>query len=152
MSPTTFVCHRCYISEYIYLYILHVNFPLRKHFSLGHRISYPAHTLEWTNNKPFSGLIAPRYMATSRTVAHQTGLRIYSRSIKTVTTMIHYCYSLMTSTTKWRPIIMYRKTNVTSWNCIPGLEYLLKSFIFERDSYFWKKRTLMLTFNFDVQN
>ena len=38
---------------------------------------------------------------------------------------------------------------------MPGLRYLLKTFVFERDyfdSYFWKKHTLMLTFNFDFQN
>ena len=32
------------------------------------------------------------------------------------------------------------------------LEYLAKLFVFKRDSYFWKKRTLMLTFNFDFHN
>ena len=35
---------------------------------------------------------------------------------------------------------------------MPGLECLLKQFVFERDFYFRKKRTLMLTFNFDSQN
>ena len=51
---------------------------------------------------------------------------------------------------------------------MPGLVYLLKLIVFERDSYrvwiftklivferesyFWKKRTLMLTFDFDFQN
>ena len=39
---------------------------------------------------------------------------------------------------------------------MPGLGYLLKFFVFERDyfwkTYFWKKHILMLTFNFDFQN
>ena len=35
---------------------------------------------------------------------------------------------------------------------VPGLGYLLKLFVFERDSDFWKKRNLMLTFNFGFQN
>ena len=33
-----------------------------------------------------------------------------------------------------------------------GLGYFLKVFVFERESYFWKKRTIMLTFKFDFQN
>ena len=35
---------------------------------------------------------------------------------------------------------------------MPGLGYLLKLFVFERDNYFWKKCTLMLTSKFDFQN
>ena len=39
---------------------------------------------------------------------------------------------------------------------MPGLGYLLKNFVFERDyfrkSYFRKKRILMLTFTFDFQD
>ena len=29
--------------------------------------------------------------------------------------------------------------------------YLIKLVVFERESYFWLKRTVMLTFNFDFQ-
>ena len=51
----TFLCHACYISEYIYLHIFRVNFLLKRHLSRGHRISCPAHHLERTDNKPFVG-------------------------------------------------------------------------------------------------
>ena len=37
-------------------------------------------------------------------------------------------------------------------NCMLRLGYLAKLFVFKTDSYFWKKRTLMLVFNFDFQN
>ena len=37
-------------------------------------------------------------------------------------------------------------------NCMLGLGYLIKLVVFERDSYFWLKRTVMLTLNFDFQN
>ena len=40
--------------------------------SRGHRISSPVHHLEWTESKPFTGLIGPRHMTTTRAVAHQT--------------------------------------------------------------------------------
>ena len=33
-----------------------------------------------------------------------------------------------------------------------GLGYLMKLVVFERDSYFWIKCTVMLTFNFDFNN
>ena len=33
-----------------------------------------------------------------------------------------------------------------------GLGYLIKLVVFERESYFWLKRTVMLTFNFNFQN
>ena len=33
-----------------------------------------------------------------------------------------------------------------------GLGYLIKLVVFERDSYFWMKCTVMLTFNFDFNN
>ena len=41
---------------------------------------------------------------------------------------------------KWRPVIWYRNIIITAWDsslswyCIPGLGYLLKLFVFERDS------------------
>ena len=55
---------------------------------------------------------------------------------------------------KWRPNIWYRKKNVTSfifrkknveasWDSL----YQLKLFLFDRDSYFWKKRAVMLACN-----
>ena len=40
--------------------------------SCGHRISCPSHHMERTDNKPFSGLVGPRHMATSRAVLHKT--------------------------------------------------------------------------------
>ena len=33
-----------------------------------------------------------------------------------------------------------------------GLGYLIKLVAFEKDSYFWLKPTVMLTFNFDSEN
>ena len=52
-----------------------VNFLVNRHVSRGDRISYIAHHLEQTDNKPFSGL-----MTTSRAVAHQSwGARCFLR-------------------------------------------------------------------------
>ena len=35
---------------------------------------------------------------------------------------------------------------------MPQMRYLLKLFVFERDSYFWKKHNFMFKFNFNFQN
>ena len=63
-----------YIFEYIYLHKFQVNVLLKKHLSRGHRILCFTHHLGRTDNKPFSGLIGPRYMAASRAVKHQSGV------------------------------------------------------------------------------
>ena len=52
-------CHACYISEYIYLHVLRINFLLKSQPSRGQGISCLAHHLERTDNKPLSRLIGP---------------------------------------------------------------------------------------------
>ena len=122
---TTFLCHPCYISEYVYLHIFRVNFVLKKHHSRGHRISCTAHHLEWTDNKLFSGLIGPSHIITSMAVVHQNCVARCSpccifdlpflEAIKTVTAIIHFhCYCFMASG-KWRSIVWYRNINITSF-------------------------------------
>ena len=56
------LCHACYIFEYFYLHIFRVNCLLKRHLSHGHRISCPAPHMKWTANKPFSRLIALKYI------------------------------------------------------------------------------------------
>ena len=51
------LCHPFYISEYVYVHIFRVNFLFKRYFSRHHRISWPAHHLERTDNKPLTGLI-----------------------------------------------------------------------------------------------
>ena len=117
-------CHPCYILGYVYLHTFHVTFLLKRHITRGHRISCTSYHVKRTDSKPFSGLIGPRHMATSRAVAHQSWVARCSpqscnltkafkpyyifgfplpEAIKTIT-MIHYCYCLMVSG-KSRPII-----------------------------------------------
>ena len=48
----------------------HVSFLLKRHVTRG--ISYPSYHMEWTDSEPFSGMIGPRHMTTSRAVAHQS--------------------------------------------------------------------------------
>ena len=112
-----FPCHPCYVLEYIYPHIFHVNFFIKRHATHGHRISCTSYQMEWTDNKPFSGLIDPRRLTTSRAVAHQSCVaRCYPHvlylakafklyyifgfhfpdAIKTIT-MIHYCYCSIVS-------------------------------------------------------
>ena len=61
-----------FLSTFILINFKSVNFLVNRHLFRGHRISYIAYHLEHTDNKPFSGLIVPRYMTTSRAVAHQS--------------------------------------------------------------------------------
>ena len=61
-----------FLSTFILINFKSVNFLVNRHLSRGHRIAYIAHQLEHINNKPFSGLIVPRHMTTSRAVAHQS--------------------------------------------------------------------------------
>ena len=65
-------CHLRYKFEYVYLHTFHVKFLFKRHLSRGHRISCLAPHLEQTDSKPFSGLIEPRYMTTSRAIVHQS--------------------------------------------------------------------------------
>ena len=109
----------------------------------------------------------PRVLHFSELTQYFVFVLHFPHDIKTVATManINYCYCLIASG-KWRSIIWCRKINIISfnflgksywefflsWICIPVLEYLVKLFVFERYSYFWKKHTLTLTFNFGCQN
>ena len=120
-------CHPCYIFEYVYPHTFYVNFLLKRHITHGHRISCTSYHMEWTDNKPFSGLIGPRHMTASQAVAIKAGWQDvlltfcnlakafkhyyifgfhFPEAIKTIT-MIHYCYCLMVSG-KWRRIIYWK--------------------------------------------
>ena len=63
-----------FLSTFTYIHKFHVNFLLKRHLSRGHKTSCSAHHLERTDIKPFSGLIGPRHMITTWTVAHQSWL------------------------------------------------------------------------------
>ena len=81
--------HHCYISKYVYLHTFHVNSLLKRQLSRGHRISCPSDHLERTDNKPFSGMIGPRHMTTSRADAHQS---LVARSSLSVLQFGHSIY------------------------------------------------------------
>ena len=60
--------------EYVYPHTCHVNFLLKRHITLGHRISCTSYHMERSGNKPFTGKIGSRHMTTSLAVANQSWL------------------------------------------------------------------------------
>ena len=70
MSRPFFVILAIFLSTFNCMYSCQLS-SQEASLSWTHRISCPAHHLERTDNKPFSGLIGPRHMTTIRAVTHQ---------------------------------------------------------------------------------
>ena len=135
-----------------YLYTIHLNFRYRACFEEGilwhsgnYRVHIHSEMCTWHDSN-IQGL-------------HFLG------AIKIVATMIHYCYCLM-AYGKWRQIIWKDdKYNILLF-CVNMFKANADSFYCENvcpdgdiywsfciwKNFFWKKGTLMLTFNFDFQN
>ena len=56
-------------------------FSRQRHLYRGHRILFPVHHLEWTDNKPFSGFIGSRHITKREAVAHQSWVAKFSPRI-----------------------------------------------------------------------
>ena len=51
-----------FFSAFSLIHFMSTFFSRQRHLYRGHRILFPVHHLEWTDNKPFSGFIGSRHI------------------------------------------------------------------------------------------
>ena len=63
-----------FFSAFSCIHFMSISFWKQRYLSRDHRISCPAHHLEQTDNKSFSGMIGPRHKTKSRVVDYQSSV------------------------------------------------------------------------------